>query len=77
MYNFESKLLREEFTKKCEESETKFVCQICSKNYLLGDEITTIGCGHQFHNKCIESWLLVKTRCPVCLSYFRKSLIDA
>ena len=30
------------------------LCVICIKNYNLEDEVTTLPCGHSFHNRCVS-----------------------
>ena len=34
------------------------------------EEISTLQCGHQFHRKCISSWLKKSPQCPVCRMKF-------
>ncbi|KAL1557951.1 E3 ubiquitin-protein ligase MBR2-like [Salvia divinorum] len=41
-------------------------CCICQEDYADGDDIGILDCKHEFHKSCIEKWLLVKNRCPVC-----------
>jgi hypothetical protein len=45
----------------------KFTCAICLKtNYSFFPYKTE--CGHKFHKKCMEDWLLKYNTCPVCLT---------
>ncbi|KAE9586808.1 putative transcription factor C2H2 family [Lupinus albus] len=41
-------------------------CCVCQENYVDGDEIGTLNCGHDFHSNCIKQWLMHKNLCPVC-----------
>ena len=46
-------------------------CVICLDEYVCGDIVKVLPCGHFFHQCCIEAWLLCGTgaknrRCPVC-----------
>ncbi|CDW72137.1 e3 ubiquitin-protein ligase sdir1-like [Stylonychia lemnae] len=41
-------------------------CTICIENFVDEEVIKILPCFHQFHNSCIDDWLLRKTLCPVC-----------
>ena len=42
-------------------------CAVCLQAFKLGEEIGTIKkCRHAYHKDCIESWLYVRNRCPLC-----------
>lgn len=43
-------------------------CQICMGQYEVDEDFTTLPCLHQYHPMCIESWLVRRTTCPVCLT---------
>ncbi|XP_076908877.1 E3 ubiquitin-protein ligase MBR2-like [Bidens hawaiensis] len=43
-------------------------CCICQEEYVNGDDLGTLDCGHDFHTSCIKQWLLQKNSCPVCKS---------
>ena len=30
------------------------------------DDIVEIDCNHQYHNKCITEWIILKRLCPLC-----------
>ncbi|KAK4777587.1 hypothetical protein SAY87_017774 [Trapa incisa] len=41
-------------------------CCICQEQYVDGDEIGELDCGHDFHVNCIKQWLRHKNVCPIC-----------
>ncbi|XP_028088088.1 E3 ubiquitin-protein ligase MBR2-like [Camellia sinensis] len=41
-------------------------CCICREEYVAGDDIGTLDCGHDFHTNCIKQWLTQKNLCPIC-----------
>lgn len=44
--------------------EQDSACAICMAS--MNDDIRTLGCGHRFHQRCIDKWLQVGTTCPIC-----------
>jgi len=43
-------------------------CSICFGPYAEGEGIRKLHCGHHFHQRCIDVWLLGhQNRCPLCL----------
>jgi len=47
-------------------------CAICLCEYMDGDELRYLNCGHHFHGECVTGWLLKNKTCPFC-----KQEIDA
>ena len=45
---------------------THHECAVCLSEYLTGDSITELPCGHVYHRTCITSWLLSRNLCPMC-----------
>ncbi|KAG8474728.1 hypothetical protein CXB51_031448 [Gossypium anomalum] len=41
-------------------------CCICQEDYVNGEELGKLDCGHDFHFNCIKQWLVQKNSCPVC-----------
>ncbi|PTD02055.1 hypothetical protein HYE67_000015 [Fusarium culmorum] len=42
-------------------------CSICTDDFLNGVRIRSLPCGHLFHPKCIDPWLLERAvTCPMC-----------
>ncbi|CAJ0942536.1 unnamed protein product, partial [Mesorhabditis belari] len=41
-------------------------CAICLEDYREGSDLRVLFCGHEFHPKCVDPWLLSHRRCPLC-----------
>ncbi|KAL1564476.1 RING-type E3 ubiquitin transferase [Salvia divinorum] len=41
-------------------------CCICQEDYIAGEDIGILNCGHEFHTSCIKQWLTLKNLCPTC-----------
>lgn len=41
-------------------------CCICQEDYVTGEDIGILDCGHEFHTRCIKQWLTLKNLCPIC-----------
>ncbi|XP_071730427.1 uncharacterized protein [Rutidosis leptorrhynchoides] len=41
-------------------------CSICQEEFVKGDEIGSLGCGHGYHTPCVKQWLQLKKWCPIC-----------
>ena len=50
---------------KLNECETEY-CSICFDRLKPLDIIRELNCEHSFHINCIEQWLSMNTRCPLC-----------
>ncbi|KAF9361717.1 hypothetical protein BGX26_000072 [Mortierella sp. AD094] len=43
------------------------MCAVCLAEYGVGDKVRTLPCFHQYHQGCIDPWLLnVSSLCPIC-----------
>lgn len=49
-----------------EESMDEEPCCICQEEYVEGQDLGTLDCGHDFHTACIKQWLMQKNLCPIC-----------
>ena len=54
---------------------TSEVCSICRDSLTHGTRLRH--CGHCFHADCINEWLGINTRCPVCRHDIRESSVYA
>lgn len=42
-------------------------CVVCLEDYVAGDRVMSLPCGHEFHEACITPWLTTRRRtCPIC-----------
>lgn len=41
-------------------------CAICMDVLKTGDMVKALQCSHKYHSKCINNWLKVKLKCPLC-----------
>ncbi|PSS01024.1 E3 ubiquitin-protein like [Actinidia chinensis var. chinensis] len=51
---------------RCNEDEDDDTCSICQEEYVLGDEVGRLECGHGYHVICVQQWLQLKNLCPIC-----------
>jgi hypothetical protein len=43
-------------------------CPVCMCEYLEGDQLRSLVCGHSFHCSCIDKWMVERGTCPMCRS---------
>ena len=41
-------------------------CNICLDTFEIGNILRILECNHEFHEKCIITWLKQNNTCPVC-----------
>ncbi|GMK59239.1 hypothetical protein CspeluHIS016_0702540 [Cutaneotrichosporon spelunceum] len=41
-------------------------CPVCMDDFMIGDAVIKIPCGHEFHPDCLTPWLERNGSCPVC-----------
>ncbi len=41
-------------------------CNICLESFVVGNIVRVLECKHEFHEKCIITWLKTRNTCPVC-----------
>ena len=52
----------------CRKKQKILECSICLEtNQNL--QIRKLKCNHKFHMNCIEEWLKIEKRCPLCNNY--------
>ncbi|EPS70935.1 hypothetical protein M569_03825, partial [Genlisea aurea] len=49
-----------------DEMEKAEPCCICREEYVAGEDVGKLNCGHDFHTHCIKKWLMQKNLCPIC-----------
>ncbi|KAG6408934.1 hypothetical protein SASPL_131962 [Salvia splendens] len=42
-------------------------CCVCQEDYITGEDIGILNCGHEFHTSCIKQWLTLKNLCPISM----------
>jgi len=42
------------------------VCPICLANFVVGDMVRELPCSHLYHQDCVDRWLQIQKRCPMC-----------
>ncbi|KAJ2455846.1 hypothetical protein EV183_000462 [Coemansia sp. RSA 2336] len=51
-------------------SDDKPACVVCLEEYLVGQHVRVVLCGHVFHDECITQWLVLSKskfhECPIC-----------
>ena len=53
-------------------------CPICMLEYQVNDPTIITSCGHIYHKKCINNWV-IKTdlkKCPICRKLFNSNFFD-
>lgn len=46
--------------------ESNESCAVCLEEFIKGQTIRMLPCHHQFHNRCVDCWLIRKRTCPLC-----------
>jgi len=49
-----------------EQPEDEQRCSICCCEFVQGDRLLSLQCGHDYHPECIGTWLRSKRNCPMC-----------
>ncbi|KAJ8453087.1 hypothetical protein Cgig2_014850 [Carnegiea gigantea] len=44
----------------------ELILELPLEEYVGGEVIGMVDCGHEFHPDCIKQWLVLKNQCPVC-----------
>jgi hypothetical protein len=52
-------------------------CTICMEEAKLGDELSSLWCGHWYHPFCIKTWLDAHGACPLCRKTLKQSRQEA
>lgn len=56
-----------EIYEECTFMGNEIHCSICLSDFCEGDKIRPLpGCGHCFHQSCVDLWLLRRADCPLC-----------
>ncbi len=41
-------------------------CTVCLSEYQVEERVRTLQCAHIFHMECIDRWLILNKKCPIC-----------
>merc|ERR1711939_307873 len=56
-------------------ASTKDDCPVCVETFASSDEVRILSCGHIYHHRCIDPWLLrVSGTCPICRTDLAKAI---
>lgn len=44
-------------------------CAVCFDGMHKNDMVKVLTCSHYYHTECIDQWLMVEKRCPMCMMY--------
>lgn len=58
----------EEITVEQSSSMCNDKCAICLDNFIAGEKVILLDCGHYNHTACIKRWLTTRNTCPQCRS---------
>lgn len=56
---------KEEGTQSCS-LYSNHSCSICLDNYIRGDALIQLPCHHDYHERCLTTWLQHRSTCPLC-----------
>jgi len=43
------------------------VCIVCQELFQADESVKVLPCSHYFHVDCVNQWLLVEKKCPMCM----------
>lgn len=52
--------------RRMQQSDSHKQCAVCQEHYQVGEYTKQLTCKHDYHEECINPWLLEEKRCPVC-----------
>jgi hypothetical protein len=47
-------------------NSNQYCCSVCLENYRIGEHKKILPCFHNFHENCIDQWLIQNGSCPIC-----------
>jgi hypothetical protein len=71
----EAELIEQRFTKLIQKSPAGHYCGICQLGFSDGQKVSSIGCTHPFHQKCIYGRMSTRAECAICKMDYREVLL--
>eukprot|EP01134_Creolimax_fragrantissima_P006614 CFRG6614T1 len=62
---------------KSSESSKMVECAICMEEYRHGDDVQFLPCLHVYHTECIDNWFERSLTCPLCMTHFSATVLQA
>lgn len=59
---------------KDEEDNRDVTCRICLEQFVNGEELRLLPCFHKYHKDCVDHWLKMSSKCPICKSSIAQQL---
>jgi len=56
---------------RSEMAQEHATCAVCLCDYVEGEVLRRLPCGHLFHRRCADEWLQRSCRCPLCVQSIR------
>lgn len=56
---------------RSEMAQKHATCAVCLCDYVEGEVLRRLPCGHLFHRRCADEWLQRSCRCPLCVQSIR------
>jgi len=57
-----------------EQHEQQEECVICLDD--VETEWRELECHHRYHKKCIEDWITIRAKCPMCMKNIQDNKVD-
>ena len=58
--------IKKELNKYSRINSNIFECSICLQETKETEYSRLLKCGHKFHKKCIDKWIIKHNTCPIC-----------
>ncbi|KAJ3321239.1 hypothetical protein HDV06_004464 [Boothiomyces sp. JEL0866] len=55
-------------------NEEDATCSICLCEYENDENLRQLGCKHHFHQTCIDEWLHLNAKCPLCVQNIEETM---
>jgi hypothetical protein len=59
------------------QDQSIYACAVCMEDYKEQEALLVLPCNHQFHRKCVRTWLQISKTCPTCRTSIAGGVADA